>query len=142
MSKLLTYTFTHRVASAPKKVWDLIADHEGMPGWLPVRKAVLEQAGSPDRNGVGAVRKLVLAGPPIRERITVFDPPTKLGYTAVSGIPARDYNGEIVIKPDGDGSQFTWTISFRPLFPGVQFVLRTVIWQSARALAKTAGRAA
>lgn len=134
------YTFTHTVSADPERVWTEIADHEGMarwtPSWLPLPKVVMESEGSPDRNGVGAVRQLHLVGAPIRERITHFEPAKRLDYEALSGVPAKNYTGQIALTPSGTGTRFAWTIDFTPAFPGAQLILRTAIGTLARVLAR------
>jgi carbon monoxide dehydrogenase subunit G len=135
------YSFTHSVPVPPEQAWAVVSDHEGMASWLPpVRTVVLETAGSPDRNGVGAVRALHAVGPAIRERITAFEPGQRLAYAAVSGVPARDYTGEILLRASGSGTVLTWTIEFRPLFPGAQLVLAGAIGGAARLLARRLSR--
>lgn len=132
------YSFRHTVPAPPAAVWDLVADHEGMAGWTPVRDVRLEREGAPERDGVGAVRALHLAWPPIRERVTAFDAPRRLAYEAVSGVPARDYRGEVVLTPAGTGTEITWTIAFTPLLPGTGIALATVIRGAAALLARRA----
>lgn len=134
------YTFTHTVSAPPEQVWAEVADHEGMadwtPSWLPVRQVTLEAEGTPERGGVGAVRALRAAGPPIRERVTGFEPGRRLAYEALSGVPARNYTGEIILTPAGTGTRIAWTIAFDPAFPGAQLILRTFIGGAARVLAR------
>src|ERR1700709_293091 len=109
-----------------------------MSRWTPLRRVVMEAGGSPEPNGVGAVRALHLVGPPIREEVTAFEPERRLGYRALSGIPARDYNGEVVLEPTPEGTRFQWTISFKPALPGAQFPIAAAIGRTARGLAKEA----
>jgi uncharacterized protein YndB with AHSA1/START domain len=135
-----TYTFTHEVPVPPEAVWDVVADHPGMARWTPVRRVVMEAGGRPEPHGVGAVRALHLIGPPIREEITAFEPPRLLAYRALSGLPARDYTGEIALEPTGTGTRIRWTISFVPSFPGAQLPISTAIRTAARSLAKEATR--
>jgi len=138
------YTFTHTVIADPEHVWAEIADHEGMstwtPAWVPLLKVTLESQGSPDRDGVGAVRQIKMAGPPIRERVTAFERPIRLAYEALSGVPARNYTGEIVLTPTGTGTRIAWTIAFEPAFPGAQLILRTAIGTVAHVLARRCNR--
>lgn len=98
------YTFTHTVIADPEHVWAEIADHEGMstwtPAWVPLLKVTLESQGSPDRDGVGAVRQIKMAGPPIRERVTAFERPIRLAYEALSGVPAQLHRRDRT-HPDG-----------------------------------------
>ncbi|WP_127784168.1 SRPBCC family protein [Rhodococcus sp. X156] len=138
------YSFTHTVSASPEHVWGEVSDHEGMAGWtpqrLPLPKVTLEQEGTGHRNGVGAIRRITLAGPPIRERITAFEPGKLLAYEALSGVPAKSYTGEIVLEPVGSGTRFTWTIDFQPAFPGAQVVLKLAIGTLARVLARRCNR--
>ncbi len=139
------YTFTHTVSADPERVWAEVADHEGMrswtPNWAPLPKVTLESEGAPERNGVGAVRRIVMApGPPIRERVTAFERPTRLTYEALSGVPARNYTGDITLTPSGSGTRIAWTIAFDPAFPGAQLILRTAIGTVARVLARRCNR--
>ncbi|GAB2916669.1 SRPBCC family protein [Rhodococcus aerolatus] len=131
-----SYTVRHRVAASREQVWDVLADHEGMAGWLPLRRAELEREGSPERDGVGAVRALHLGWPPIRERVTVFEPGHRLGYEAVGGVPARRYAGEVVLTPDGAGTAIAWTVRVRPLVPGTQLAFAGVVRLLAGALVR------
>jgi carbon monoxide dehydrogenase subunit G len=133
-----TYTSVHRVPASPAQVWAVLSDHEGMTGWLPLRRAVLEQTGSPERDGVGAVRALHLVGPPIRERVTAFEADHRLAYEAVGGVPAREYAGEVLLTPEGAGTTITWTVRVRPLVPGTAKVFDGVVALLAGALARKA----
>ena len=60
----------------------------------------------------------------------------------LSGAPVRDYVGETVLEPTTAGTRFSWTIDFRPLLPGVQFVVAAVIRRGARMLAVESERRA
>jgi carbon monoxide dehydrogenase subunit G len=130
------YSFVKEVPVTPEAVWEIVADHRGMSGWTPVRRVELETEGDPSPNGVGAVRALYAVGPPIRERVTAFEPSKRLSYEALSGVPARDYTGEIALEPTATGTRITWTIDFRPKVPGAQFALAAAIKTATRLLAK------
>ena len=74
------------VAAPPETVFDVLTDHRAYPNFTPIRGAELDPEGSPDPNGVGAVRVLTVVGPPLRERV-----PSSSGRTAssTSSSPAR-----------------------------------------------------
>jgi hypothetical protein len=58
----------HRAVAAPMEVvFDVLSDHRGYHTITPLRSATLELEGDAEPNGVGAIRVLKLAGPPIRE---------------------------------------------------------------------------
>jgi uncharacterized protein YndB with AHSA1/START domain len=137
-----TYTFTHEVPVPPETVWEIVADHSGMARWTPLRHVVMESGGRPEPNGVGAVRALHLIGPPIREEVTAFEPTRRLAYRLLSGLPVRDYTGEIVLAPTDAGTRLSWTIRFSPRVPGAQFPVSTGIRFAARSVAKEATRRA
>jgi carbon monoxide dehydrogenase subunit G len=79
-------------------------------------------------------------GPPIREEITAYEPDRRLAYRALSGVPAKDYTGEITLEPTSTGTRLTWSLRFKPLFPGAQFGIAAFIRLAARSLAKEATR--
>ncbi|MGV0597507.1 SRPBCC family protein [Mycolicibacterium porcinum] len=120
MGRSYRYTDVRRVPADPAVVWGIVSNHEHMSEWTPSRRVVLETPGSPDRNGVGAIRALHMFGPVIRERITRFEPPTTLQYRLVPGLPFRDYTGQITVEPAETGSVMSTVISFRTIVPGTQ----------------------
>lgn len=87
--------------------WAVLADHVGMSAWGPGLKVTMDKVGSPDPNGVGAVRRIAAPGPmpAIVEEITSFEPERYLGYKALSGVPLRGYRAEVELT-DRDGK--TW----------------------------------
>jgi uncharacterized protein YndB with AHSA1/START domain len=136
------HSFTKHVKAPPELVWSILADQRGMSGWTRVRKSTLEREGDPAPNGVGAVRRLVTVGPPIREEITVFEPNKVLGYKLLSGVPASNYHGRTELKANGDGTDITWSVDYSPKFPGLQLVISFVISDLLGALVREAARRA
>ena len=138
MGKAYRYTDSRQVAADPAVAWEIVSNHERMSQWTPAHEVVLETLGSPDRNGVGAVRALRMFGPTIRERITAFEPPHKLRYELVSGMPFRDYTGEITVEPNGSGSRISTAISFRTIIPGTQIIVALAIRVASAGAARAA----
>lgn len=114
---------SRRIAAPREKVWALLANHEGMKKWAPVREVIRRRPGAPDPDGEGAIRTVRGYGMVIDERITAFKPGERLEYTLVEGAPIRDHAGEVVLTPDGDGTRVVWTVRFRPLIPGTGWLL-------------------
>lgn len=133
-----TYTDVRRVAVDPAVAWNVISEHERMSEWTPARSVALENPGRAEEGGVGAVRAIHLWGRTIRERVTAFEPATRLDYELVSGLPFRDYTGRITIEPSGDGSLISTTIRFRTIIPGTQLLVAIAI----RVVSAGAARAA
>ena len=83
------------IAAPVDVVFDVLTDHRGQADMTALRSATLEREGDPPPNGVGAIRRLTLLGPPIREQVTAFEPPHRFAYKMLSGVPRA--------KPHGDG---------------------------------------
>jgi uncharacterized protein YndB with AHSA1/START domain len=115
------------IAAPREKVWALLADHEGMKKWAPVREVIRRRPGAPEPDGVGAIRTVRAYGMVMDERITAFKPGERLEYTLVEGAPIRDHAGEIVLTPDGDGTRVVYRVRFRPLVPGTGWLLERIL---------------
>jgi hypothetical protein len=58
----------------------------------------------------------------------------------MSGLPFRDYTGQITIGPSGDGSLISTTISFRTIIPGTQLLVALAIRVASAGAARAAQR--
>lgn len=112
-------TSTAVVPVSVQHVWDLLADHEGMSSWGPGLKVTLTHSGTSERNGLGAVRRVAAPGPApaIVEEIIAFDAPSRLAYRALSGVPFRNYAGDVKLVATQAGTEISWTISADPRLP-------------------------
>lgn len=95
------------------KAWDVLSHHEGMESWAPGVKVQMQEVGSPEANGVGAVRRASLPGPApaIVERITRFDAPNVLGYEALAGVPWKNHRGEVRLTEVAGGTKVEWELN-------------------------------
>ncbi|HEX7322828.1 MAG TPA: SRPBCC family protein [Mycobacterium sp.] len=111
------------------KVWEVLSDHEGMAKWAPGMKATVVRGGDFEHNGVGAVRRIqpLPLVPPFVEEITFFEPNERMTYRAVSGVPLRNYVGDVVLRPLGDNTEIVYTISADNQLPGVAKALASVL---------------
>lgn len=131
------------VPTPPDQVWAALADHEAMSSWGPGVKVTLTKEGVEERNGVGAVRQIAAPGPlpPIVEEITRFEPGAVLGYQAVSGIPLKNYSGEVRLTPDGAGTRIEWAISADQRVPlAEKAAIKSVATVLLRLLVRTLGK--
>lgn len=103
-------------------VWTVLADHEGMSSWAPGLKVSLDSEGVPDRNGLGAVRRINAPGPmpAIVEEVVTFDPGSTLGYRAKSGVPFKNYSGEVVLSSVAGGTRVDYSINLDERLPVVE----------------------
>ncbi len=125
----------------PDVVFGLLADGGRWSEWAKplVLQSSWEREGDPAPGGVGAVRKL--GGGPVfvRERITGYEPPTRMTYTIDSGIPlVREYKAVVKLSPDGSGTRIEWAGALTTVIPVVADVLAPLLGLSVRALAQRA----
>ncbi len=53
---MANFTISSEIAAPVETVFDVLTDHRGYAKITPLRSSTLEREGSPDPNGVGAVR--------------------------------------------------------------------------------------
>lgn len=110
------------VPAPPERVWEVLVDHEGMSSWGPGMTVTLDKVGAAERNGLGAVRRIKAPGPmpAIVEEVTGFDAPRRFAYRALSGVPFRNYHGEVLLTPSGTGTAIEYAVSVDPRVSGLE----------------------
>jgi uncharacterized protein YndB with AHSA1/START domain len=116
---MASFTIKRQISAPPERVFDLLTDHRGYTELTPVRKVEMEREGSPDPNGVGAIRVLTLVGPPLREEVIEFERPTKFAYKLLSGLPVRDHVGTVRLEAADGGTLMVYDIDTTPTIPVV-----------------------
>jgi uncharacterized protein YndB with AHSA1/START domain len=133
-----------RSAAPPATVWPLIGEAKRWKEWSFLDRSDLERAGSPDADGVGAVRRFTRFGVGSREEVVAWEPPHHLGYTMISGIPVRNYRADVHLEPDGTGTAISWSARFDEPVPGTAglftAVLRRIVTGFATDVARYAER--
>lgn len=139
-----SFELERRIDAPVEVAFGVITDHAAYPEFTPLRAARLEKPGEGAPNGVGAIRALAIAGPPIREEITAYEEPSRLAYRVISGVPVMWQKGDVRIEPDGAGSLMRYRVEFEPLVPltgfsmaaamkvGIGHVMRCVAKESER----------
>lgn len=116
---MASFRIEREIAAPPQTVFDLLVDHRGYAEITPVRRSELEREGEPAPNGVGAIRKLSAVGPPLREEVLTYEPPSRFSYKLLSGLPVRDHVGTVELTPDGEGTKMTYAVRTMPTVPVV-----------------------
>ena len=118
-------TATATVAASAAQVWAVLSDYEGMSSWAPGLKITVIRPGPPEPNGVGAQRRIqaVPGMAPLVEEIIAFEPDQRLSYRGVSGIPFRNYVGDVALRSTDAGTEISYTVSADNRLPGVAAVL-------------------
>src|SRR3954452_12911245 len=122
-----SFTVERTINADPDTVFGILADHRGYTDITPLRKVEMAHTGSPDPSGVGAVRKLHLAGPPITEEVTRFERPTRFTYAIRGGLPVKDHLADVTLVPDGGRTRMTYRIEGRGTLPGSDKPLELVL---------------
>ena len=73
-----------------------------------------------------------------------LEPPRRLEYELVSGLPIRDYRAEVTLTPSAGGTEIRWHSRFNAKLPGsgglARRALQRFIEQTAEGLAREAER--
>ena len=109
---------TVRIAAPGPIVWDAITDHSAMSEWLRPVAVHRTVDGTPVRDGRGSERLLRFAGMSITERVTGYERPTAYRYQVTHGSPFICHQGEVRLRTQGDQTELTWRIRFRPRLLG------------------------
>jgi uncharacterized protein YndB with AHSA1/START domain len=131
---MASFTYVRQVAAPPEVVFDVLTDHRRYPEITPLRRAELEREGEPVPNGVGAIRVLTFAGPPMREEVLAYERPRRFSYTVLSGLPFRDHIGTVELSPANGGTEVTYAIRTTPTIPLAGGAAILVLKQAIRTL--------
>lgn len=132
---MASFTLTREIAAPPETVFAVLTDHRLYSQLTPLRKAELEREGEADVNGVGAIRKLTAVGPPMREEVVAYEPPSRFSYTVLSGLPVRDHVGTVELAPDdGGGTRMVYAVRTHPTLPVVGFAVVAAVKQGVKGL--------
>lgn len=144
-----TVTFTKDIAAPPDVVFDVLTDHLGYVRITPLRAVKMEREGSPEPNGLGAIRVIYPLGerlPSAREEVVEFEPPRRFGYRVISGLPARHVQGDVTLEPTPTGTRMVYRHEVVPSFPApaaaIRAGMRAVIGTLVRAVTKESERRA
>lgn len=128
-------------------VWALLADAESWQRWSSFEESGYERPGTPDRHGIGAVRRFRSGHNRSREEVVAFEAPDHLAYTLLEGLPLVGYRADVTLAPGADGgTTITWESRFRGKVPGTGWLyglaLKVFLRRLVRELAVEAERQA
>jgi len=131
---MASFKYVRQVAAPPEIVFDVLTDHRRYAEITPLRKAALEREGEPEPNGVGAIRVLTVAGPPMREEVLAYERPNRFAYKMLSGLPVRDHVGTVELQPSDGGTEVTYAVKTTPTIPLAGPVFMAVLKKAIRDL--------
>ncbi len=119
---MASFTYEREVKAPPEVVFDVLTDHRGYAAITRLRGSELEREGDPAPNGVGAIRVLRSVGPPLREEVLAYEPPSRFSYCLLSGLP-RDHVGTVALEPQGKATKITYAVRTTPTVPVGDFAV-------------------
>lgn len=131
-----------RSSAPPEVAWPLLGEARRWSEWSTVRHADLEREGEPPPDGVGAIRRFRTPPVTTREEVVEFEPPRRLGYTMLSGLPVRGYRATVELHPDDGGTRITWASTFDGAPRGTAWFWRWFLRRTIRNFALRLARAA
>lgn len=112
-------------SAGPAAVYTLVADGATWPAWSPMDSVEIERPGATAPEGVGAIRVNHKGRTVGRDEIIDLVPNERFVYRSLSGVPVRDYIGEITLTPTPDGgTTIRWQSSFFPKTAGMGWLLQ------------------
>jgi uncharacterized protein YndB with AHSA1/START domain len=131
---MASFRYVRQVAAPPEVVFDVLTDHRRYNEITPVRKAELEREGEPSPNGVGAIRVLTVAGPPMREEVIAYERPDRFSYKVLSGLPVRDHVGTVELRAADGGTEMAYAVKSTPTIPLAGPVFMVILKKAIRDL--------
>jgi uncharacterized protein YndB with AHSA1/START domain len=131
---MASFTIERQIAAPPQTVFAVLTEHGGYAAITPLRRSELEREGEPPPNGVGAIRVLGLAGPPLREEVIAYQPPSRFSYRLLSGLPVRDHVGTVELSAAGEGTRMVYAVRTIPTVPIVGGAVLVFVKQGVKAL--------
>lgn len=131
---MASFVIERRIGAPREVVFEVLTDHRRYAEITPLRKAELEREGDPAPNGTGAIRVLRSVGPPLREEVIAYEPPSRFAYSLLSGLPVRDYLGTVALGEDDGGTRMTYAVKAIPTVPVGAGLVMAVVERGVRAL--------
>ncbi len=134
-----------RSSADAASLFALLADGASWPDWSPIGSVELEAPGEGAPEGPGAIRVFRTGLVRSREQLVEVDPPSRLSYVLLSGLPVRHYRADVTLEAVDGGTVVRWHSGFNPKIPGTGWFFRrflgTVIRRCATGLAGRRGPA-
>ena len=109
--------------ASPSAVYALLVEGTTWPDWSPIESFALERPGDGAPEGVGAIRVFRRGRTTGRDQVLELVSDRRLRYASLSGLPVRDYVGEVELEPAPGGTDIRWQSSFLPAVRGTGWLV-------------------
>jgi uncharacterized protein YndB with AHSA1/START domain len=118
---------TVRIAAPAERVWQVLSDQNSMSKWIGFDSVSRTRDGTPDADGYGSERSMRGKLGSFVEQVTGVEPRRRIRYRVIEGGPITFHNGEVVLRPAGEGCEVGWSIRCRSKIPFAGGLLRHVM---------------
>jgi uncharacterized protein YndB with AHSA1/START domain len=111
-----------RLPAPPAAVWPFLVEPLLHNRWSTASMKLIAPGDRGQAGAVGAMREIRLPGPgrvALVEVVQHAEPPRRLVYRVVSGLPLRQHRGEVLLEPSSAESVLRWTVSAEFQLPGM-----------------------
>ena len=108
-------TVTSRADAAT--IYGLLVDGSSWPRWTSMESVEIERPG--DADGLDEIRVNHRGRVAGRDQVVELVPNRRYAYVALSGLPIKDYRGQVDLEPTPNGTTIHWSSCFFPKYPGM-----------------------
>jgi carbon monoxide dehydrogenase subunit G len=138
-------SFEQDLPAHPAAVWPFLTEPEKLARWSRADVHAIEPGDGGGPGDVGALRRITIRAAGMRasfeEVIEHAEPPKRLVYRVVSGLPLRAHRGEITLAKDGCGAWLRWDVDAAFLVPALAIGARAILDGELRASLDALARA-
>ena len=113
--EMTVYSFTREVKLPVESVWSRLGNFLKTPGHGI--KVDVEKQGDLESNGVGTIRKITIGKVCVREILVSANPPFTFTYRILSGVPMKEYFGNVRLEPKESSTVIHWDAVLKPKIP-------------------------
>jgi uncharacterized protein YndB with AHSA1/START domain len=130
--------------ATPEAVWELVSNASRYCQWGPWSASGDNSPADQAADGAGAIRWMRYGRFTTVERVLEAEKPRRLVYTVVKGIPVRNYQAEVTLRPVSEGTHVHWSADWDRTLAGrlVHRRLSTLYPEVVGRLIAAAGRTA
>lgn len=110
--RLIRVGATHVTRADCHTLYELAAYSPGYVDWGGIGSFEEIRQGRESRYGVGSERIFRTAGMRIYEEVVADLPDRHVAYRLISGLPLKNYLGQVDMVPQGDATRLDWYSSF------------------------------
>jgi hypothetical protein len=103
-------------------IYDLLLDAASWPRWTSMESVEIERPG--DAQGLDEIRVNHRGRVTGRDQVVELIANRRYAYVALSGLPIKEYRGQVDLEPTANGTTIHWSSSFFPKYPGMGLMLQ------------------